>query len=79
MSRTGTPHPPPRTCLTSLLTLRTDPPYKLVLKTRLDTTRILSQLHLHIVQWLHYLLLIYRIKSRTTIRRTSTHCTHTRP
>jgi hypothetical protein len=65
MSRTGTPHTSTISSLTSLLTLRADPPYKLVSKTRLDTTRILAQLHLHIVQELHHLLLIYRIKYRT--------------
>jgi hypothetical protein len=31
------------------------------------------------VQWLHHLLLIYRIKSRTTSRRASAHCPFARP
>ena len=71
MSRTGTPHSSTIASLTSLLTLRTDPPDKLVTKARLDTSRILSSLHAHTVQWLHYLLLVYRTKSRTTTRRAS--------
>jgi hypothetical protein len=58
MSRTGTPHASTIANLTSLLTLRTDPPYKLISKTRIDTSRILAQLHLQTVQWLHHLLLI---------------------
>jgi hypothetical protein len=78
MSRTCTPHTSTVTNLTSILTLRTDPHDK-VSKTRLDATRILSKLHLQIVQWLHSLLLIYRIQPRTTTRRTSTHRTRTRP
>jgi hypothetical protein len=79
MSRTGTPHTSTMDSLTSLLTLRTDPPDKLISKDRLDTTHILAQLHLHTVQWLHHLLLIYRIKSRTTTRRPFPSCTYTRP
>jgi hypothetical protein len=79
MSRTGTPHSSTITSITSFLTLRTDPPDKLVSKARLDTSRIIAQLHTHIVQWLHHLLLIYRIKSRTTTRRASAHCTYARP
>jgi hypothetical protein len=63
----------------SLLILHTDSLDKLVSKTRLDNTRILSHLHLHSVQWLYHILLIYRIKSRTTTRRTSTYRTHTCP
>jgi hypothetical protein len=78
-SRTCTPHSSTITSLTSLLTLRTRPHDKLISRTRMDTTRLLAQLHLHTVQWLHNLLLVYRIKSRTTTRRTSTHRTHTRP
>jgi catalase (peroxidase I) len=49
MSRTGTPQSSTITSLTALLTLRTDPPYKLISKARLDTSRILAQLHTHIV------------------------------
>jgi hypothetical protein len=79
MSCIGTPHNSTITSLTSLLTLFTHPPDKLVSKTRLDSTRILTQLHLHIVQWLHHLLLIYRIKSRTTTRCTSSYRTLTHP
>jgi hypothetical protein len=79
MSRTGTPHSSTITSLTSLLTARTDPPDKLISKARLDTSRILEQLHTHNVQWLHHLLLIYRIKSRTTSRRTSARCPLARP
>jgi hypothetical protein len=79
VSRTGTPPTSTIASLTSLLTLRTDPPNKLISKTQLDIPRILAQLHLHIVQWLHHLLLIYRIKSRPTTRRTFPFCTHTRP
>jgi hypothetical protein len=79
MSRIGTPHASTITSLTALLTLRSDPPDKLFSKTRLDTTRILAQLHLHTILWLHPLLLVYRIKSRTNTRRTSTHRTRTRP
>jgi hypothetical protein len=65
--------------LTSLLTFRTEPPNKIISKARLDTARILTQLHFHNIQWLHHLLLIYRIKSRTTTRRNSTYRTHTFP
>jgi hypothetical protein len=79
MSRTGTPHSSTITSLTSLLTARTYHVDKLISKARLDTSRILAQLHTHTVQWLHHLLLLYRIKSRTTSRRASTHCTFTRP
>jgi hypothetical protein len=79
MSRTGTPHSSTITSLTSLLTLRTDPPDKLISKARLDTTRIIAQLHTHTVQWLHHLLLIYRTRSRTSLRRASTHGTYARP
>jgi hypothetical protein len=44
-SRTGTPHTSTiSTCLTSLLTLCTYPPDKLISETRLDTTRIVSLL-----------------------------------
>jgi hypothetical protein len=64
MGLTGTPHTSTIKGLTSLLTLRANPLEKPISKTRLDTTHILAQLHLHIVQWLHHLLLIYRIKSR---------------
>jgi hypothetical protein len=67
------------TGLTSLLTLRTDPPDKLISKARLDTSRIIAHLHTHTVQWLHHLLLVYRIKSRTTTRRANAHCTYARP
>ena len=79
MSRTGTPYSSTIMSLTSLLTARTDPPDKLISKARLDTSRILAQLHTHTVQWLHHLLLIYRIKSRTTSRRASAHCPFARP
>jgi hypothetical protein len=79
MSRTGTPHSSAITSLTSLLTLRSDPLSKLVSKARLGTSRILAQLHTHTVQWLHQILLMYRIKSCETTRRVSTHCTHARP
>jgi hypothetical protein len=79
MSRTGTPHTSTMDSLTSLLTLRTDPPDKLISKACLDTARILAQLYLHTVQWLHHLLLIYRIKSRTTTRRPFPYRTYTRP
>jgi hypothetical protein len=78
-SRTGTPYSSTITSLTSLLTLRIDPHDKLISKARRDTSRILTQLHTHIVQWLHHLLLLYRIKSRTTTRRASAHCTYARP
>jgi hypothetical protein len=47
MSRTGTPHSSTITSLTSFLTLRTDPPDKLISKARLDTSRIIAQLHTH--------------------------------
>jgi hypothetical protein len=47
MSHTYSPRKSTITILASLLTMRTDPLDKLVLKTRLDTTRILSQLHVH--------------------------------
>jgi hypothetical protein len=55
MRRTGTQLTSITTSLTSLFTLRTDPLYKLVSKTRLDPTRILAQLsnvqiHWHIVE-----------------------------
>jgi hypothetical protein len=79
MSRTGIPHSSTITNLTSLLTLHTDPPDKLISKARLDTSRILAQLHTHIVQWLHNLLLVYHIKSRTTSRRIPAQCTFARP
>jgi hypothetical protein len=79
MSRTSTPHSFTITSLTSLLTLRTVPPDKLISKARLNTTRIFAQLHTHTVQWLQHLVLIYRIKSRTTTRRASTQCTYVRP
>jgi hypothetical protein len=79
MSRTGTPQSSTFTSLTSHLTLRTDPPDKLISKARLDTSRIIAQLHTHIVQWLHHLLLTYRIKSRTITARASTQCTYARP
>ena len=79
MSRTGTPHSSTITSLTSLLTARTDPLDKLISKARLDTSRILAQLHTHSVQWLHHLLLISCIKSRTTSRRTSAHFPFARP
>jgi hypothetical protein len=72
MNRTGTPHSSTITSLTSLLTLRTDPLDKLISKARLDTSRIIAQLHTHTVQWLHHLLLNYRTKSRTTTRRAPT-------
>jgi hypothetical protein len=42
MSRTGTPHSSTITSLTSLLTLRTDPPDKLISKALLDTSRIIT-------------------------------------
>jgi hypothetical protein len=77
LSRRGTLHTFTKISLTSVLTLRTDPPDRLVLKTRIHSTRILSQLHMHNFQWLYHLLLIYRIKSRTTTRRTSTCRAHT--
>jgi hypothetical protein len=48
MSRTGTPRTSTITSLTSLLTLRTDPPDKLISKTRLDTARILAQIEIEI-------------------------------
>jgi hypothetical protein len=70
MSRAGKPHTSTIASLTSLLTLRTDPLDELISKTRLGSARILAQLSLHTVQWLHNLLLTYRIKSRTTTRRT---------
>jgi hypothetical protein len=79
MSRTSTPHTSTITILISLLTLRNEPPDKLISKTRLNTTRILIRLHLDIVQWLHHLFLIHRIKYRTTTRRTFPYRTHTRP
>jgi hypothetical protein len=79
MSGTGTPHSSTITSFTSLLTLRTDPHDKLISKARLDTPRIIAQLHTHTVQWLHHLLLIYRTKSRTATSRASTHCTYARP
>jgi hypothetical protein len=80
MSHTGTPHTSTIAKLTTHLTLRTDPlPEKLISKTRLDTSRIIAQLHLHTVQWLHHLLLIYRIRFRTTTRRAFPSRTHTRP
>jgi hypothetical protein len=47
MSLKGTPHSSTITSLTSLLTLRTDPLDKLISKARLDTPRILAQLHTH--------------------------------
>jgi hypothetical protein len=81
MRRTGTPHSSTITSLTSLLTLRTDLPDKLISKARPDTSRILAQLHTHTdntVQWLHHLLLVYRIKSRTTSRRAPAHCSFAR-
>jgi hypothetical protein len=78
-SVTGTPHSSTITSLTSLLTARTDPPYKLISKARLDTPRILEQLLTHTVQWLHHLLLIHRTEFRTTYRRASKHCTFARP
>jgi hypothetical protein len=79
MSRTGTVHSSTIVSLTSLLTLRTDLPDKLISKARLDTSRILAQLHTHTVQWLHLLLLVYRTKSRTTSRRASKKCTFVCP
>jgi hypothetical protein len=79
MSRIGTPHSPTITSLTSLLNLRIDPPDKLISKARLGTSRIVAQLHTHTVQWLHHLLLVYRIKSRTTTRRAKTHYTYAHP
>jgi hypothetical protein len=72
MSRNGTPHSSTITSLTSLIILRTDPLDEFISKTRLGTSCILAQLHSHTVQWMHHLLLIYRIKSRATTRRTST-------
>jgi hypothetical protein len=42
----------------------------------LETIRILSKLHLHSVQWLHNLLLIYRVEARKTACHTSR--SHTR-
>jgi hypothetical protein len=50
MSPTGTPPSSTITSLTSLFTLRTDPPDKLISKARLDTSRILAQIHTHTVQ-----------------------------
>jgi hypothetical protein len=79
MTRTGAPHTSTIASPISLLTLRTDPPDKLISKTGLDTERILAQLHLHSVQWLHHLLPIYRIKSRTITRRTFPSRTHICP
>jgi hypothetical protein len=72
MSRTGTLHTSTIISLTALLTLRTDPPDKPISKARLDTTRILSQIHLHTVEWLRHLF-IYRLKSRTSTHRSSPH------
>jgi hypothetical protein len=73
-SRTGTPHSSTiTTSLTSPLTLRTEPPDKLISKARLDTSRIIAQLATHTVQWLYHLLLVYHIKSRTTTRRATAH------
>jgi hypothetical protein len=33
-----------------------------------DTTRTISSMHTHNVQWLHHLLRIYRVKSLTTCK-----------
>jgi hypothetical protein len=77
-SRTGTPHTSAIASMPSLLTLRIDLPDKLISKTKLDISCIIVQLHLHTVQWLHHIL-IYRIKSRITTRRTDPSRTHTRP
>jgi hypothetical protein len=79
MIGTGTPHTYTIPYLTSLLTLCTDPPDKLISKTRLDASHIKAQLHIHTIQWLHNILLIYRIKSRTTTRRTDPSRTRIRP
>jgi hypothetical protein len=69
MSRTGTPRTSNITSVTSLLTLRTYYPYKLISETHLHTRGILSHLHLRTLQWLRHLILIYHFKSRTTSRR----------
>jgi hypothetical protein len=79
ISRKGTPHTSTIINLTSLLNLRNNPLDKLVSKTRIDTTRILSHLYLHAAQWMHHLLLIYRINSRTTTRHSSTNHSRTYP
>jgi hypothetical protein len=71
MSRTGTTRTSTITSFTSLLTLRTGHSYKLIYETHLDKRGILSQLHLHTVQWLRHLILIYHFESRTTSRRSS--------
>jgi hypothetical protein len=69
MSRTFSPNSSSITSFTSLLTLRNDPPDKLISKTRLELACMLSHPHLHDDQWLHHLLLIYRLKLRTASRR----------
>jgi hypothetical protein len=68
MSRTGIPHSLTHTNITTLISPRTDPPDKPSNTPTQDTTRIISRLHIHYVQWLHHLLRIYRIKSFTTYK-----------
>jgi hypothetical protein len=63
MSRTGTSHALTIAIIMSLIFLRTDPPDKVMVKSRIEATRILSQLHLQSVQWLHHLYLINRLKT----------------
>jgi hypothetical protein len=70
MSRTGTPHSSTITSLTCLLTLRTDPPDKRISKARLDTSRIIAQLHTHILQWMHHFLHIHSPRLHTPHVRT---------
>jgi hypothetical protein len=71
MSRINIPHSYAIANLTSLLTLRTDPPGKFISKGRPKTTRILTQLHIHTVHWLYLFLLVCHIKARQTARITN--------
>jgi hypothetical protein len=68
ISCTGTPHSLTHTSITTLVNPRIDPPHKPSNTPTRDTTRTISRLHIHFVQWLHHLLRICRITSFTTYK-----------
>jgi hypothetical protein len=63
MNITCTPHIPIFTRVTLLIFPRFGPPNKSPRTTTSDTLRIISQLHIHVIQWLDHMFRIYRIKS----------------
>jgi hypothetical protein len=65
MSSTGTPYPTIVANITSLSTLHTHPD-EIIAKSRLETKRILSQLHTHSVKWAHHIVIASMIETRTT-------------